>query len=135
MTTTDDLTRPARDEACVFCAIIEGRAPGVLRREWDDTLALVPLNPVAPGHTLIIPKTHVANYAEDPDITATVMRRAAEYAPTGASNLITSMGRAATQSVWHLHVHVIPRIWGDGLALPWDSAHAAPAADDEGGQE
>lgn len=135
MTTTDDLTRQARDEDCVFCAIIEGRAPGVLRREWDDALALVPLNPVAPGHTLIVPKTHVANYAEDPDITAAVMRHAAEYAPAGASNLITSMGRAATQSVWHLHVHVIPRIWGDGLALPWDSAHAAPAADDEGGQE
>jgi histidine triad (HIT) family protein len=127
------LARRARDEACVFCAIVEGRAPRVLRREWDDALALVPLNPVTPGHTLIIPKAHVANYAEDPDVTSAVMRRAAEYAPAGASNLITSLGPAATQTVQHLHVHVVPRKTGDGLPLPWDRDAALAAVADHDG--
>jgi histidine triad (HIT) family protein len=125
--------RETAARACPFCEIVAGRAPGVLRREWDDALALVPLNPVTPGHTLIIPKAHVANYAEDPDVTSAVMRRAVEYAPAGASNLITSLGPAATQTVQHLHVHVVPRKTGDGLPLPWDrDAVLAAVADHDG---
>lgn len=129
---TDLSPRETAARACPFCEIIAGRAPGVLRREWDDAVALIPLNPVTPGHTLIIPREHVANYAEDPDVTAAVMRRAAEYAPAEASNLITSLGPAATQTVQHLHVHVVPRSDGDGLPLPWDrtAVLAAVAAHD-----
>jgi histidine triad (HIT) family protein len=103
---------------CVFCRIVRGEFPAEVVREWDDCLAFVPLNPVTPGHVLVIPKRHAADFAEDPELTAAVMRRAAELA-SPPCNLITSAGAEATQTVFHLHVHVIPRRGGDGLALPW----------------
>ncbi|HEY3477867.1 MAG TPA: HIT domain-containing protein, partial [Streptomyces sp.] len=70
--------------------------------------------------TLVVPRVHVADAGVDPDVTAAVMRRAAELAGVVESaNIITSVGAAATQTVFHLHVHVVPRRVGDGLALPW----------------
>lgn len=105
---------------CVFCDIIHGKAPAVVVREWDDALAIVPLRPVVNGHTLVIPKRHVADAAADPDISAAAMRRAAEVVPSPA-NIITSLGAEATQSVFHLHLHLVPRAENDGLALPWYS--------------
>lgn len=107
---------------CPFCEIVAGRAPATVVREWDDALAIVPLNPVVDGHTLIIPREHVTDYGDDPDVSAATMRRAAQLADDyGPSNLITSRGRVATQSVFHLHLHLVPRAKDDGLALPWYS--------------
>jgi histidine triad (HIT) family protein len=107
-----------RDDDCVFCQIVAGEAPATVIREWPDAIAIVPLRPVAPGHVLVIPRTHVADATVDPDVTAVTMRRAAELA-VPPCNLITSAGRPATQTVFHLHIHVVPRRVGDGLALPW----------------
>lgn len=112
---------------CVFCQIADGRAPATIVREWPDAIAIIPLNPVVEGHVLVIPRAHVADATLAPDITAATMRRAAEIAPY-PSNIITSAGPAATQSVRHLHLHVIPRDWDDGLALPWDDGHRTPEA-------
>ncbi|MEU0589924.1 HIT family protein [Streptomyces ardesiacus] len=112
------------EQPCPFCEIVAGRAPAQIVREWPDTLALVPLRPVVDGHVLVIPKVHVTDFVVDPVVSAATMRRAAELAgdyPAGSMNLITSRGRAATQSVWHLHLHLVPRTEGDGLALPWYS--------------
>lgn len=107
---------------CVFCEIVAGRAPAKIVRYWDDALAIVPRGGVTPGHLLVIPKQHVADFGEDPEVSAATMRRAAELAAGDQPmNLITSRGRAATQSVWHLHLHLVPRAEGDGLALPWYS--------------
>jgi histidine triad (HIT) family protein len=93
---------------CVFCAIAAGQTPAVIVREWPDTLAVRPR-------------------------TAAVMRRAAELmAEHPAANLITSKGAAATQTVYHLHVHVVPRQGGDGLPLPWTPQHTARAAAQNG---
>jgi histidine triad (HIT) family protein len=105
---------------CIFCAIVGGDAPAAVVREWDDALAIVPLGPVVDGHLLVIPKRHVADASADPDVTAATMRRAAEIVPWPA-NIITSLGEAATQSVFHLHIHIVPRTADDGLALPWYS--------------
>lgn len=105
---------------CVFCDIAAGRAPATVVREWDDALAIVPRGPVVAGHVLVIPKRHVPDAASDPDTSAAVMRRAAEIVPWPA-NIITSLGAEATQSVFHLHLHIIPRAEDDGLALPWYS--------------
>lgn len=105
---------------CVFCEIVAGRAPATVVRRWSDALAIVPLGPVTPGHVLIIPTEHVTDATTDPEVTAATYRRAAEYAQPPC-NLITNAGRVATQSVFHLHVHVIPRAHRDGLALPWHS--------------
>ncbi|MET4921133.1 HIT domain-containing protein [Streptomyces sp. PSRA5] len=109
-------------EPCVFCDINTGLAPATFVHEWYDAIAILPLNPVIAGHTLVIPKRHVADFVEDPDVSAATSRRAAQLAADmGPCNLITSRGREATQSVFHLHMHIVPRSDGDGLALPWYS--------------
>ncbi|MFD5556192.1 HIT family protein [Streptomyces sp. NPDC127068] len=105
---------------CPFCAIVAGRAPARIVRRWPDSLAIVPLSAVTAGHTLVIPKTHVADIGVDPLVAADTMRRAAELAAEfGACNIITSRGELATQSIFHLHLHVLPRRHEDGLLLPW----------------
>jgi histidine triad (HIT) family protein len=91
---------------------------------WDEAIAFVPLNPVTPGHLLVIPKRHVADVTENPTVSAAVMCAAAELA-TPPCNIITSAGREATQTVFHLHLHVVPRRAGDGLALPWTDRQTA----------
>jgi len=105
---------------CVFCAIVAGEGPAVVVREWDDVIAIRPLRPVTSGHVLVIPHAHVADLGDDPSVSARAMTCAAELAATlPAANVITSKGSAATQTVFHLHVHVVPRCEGDGLPLPW----------------
>lgn len=121
MTSTGQPATPDLD--CPFCQIVAGRAPATVVHEWPETLALVPLKPVVDGHTLVIPKRHVADFASDPEVSAQTMQRAAElmhWTPR-PMNLITSRGREATQSVFHLHLHLVPRATNDGLALPWYS--------------
>jgi histidine triad (HIT) family protein len=110
-----------RDSPCVFCAIVEERAPAEIVRRWTDTIAIVPLNPVTPGHVLVIPHAHVKDAASAPVVAGLTMQRAAELAGWryGSANIITSIGAEATQTVMHLHLHVVPRAAGDGLALPW----------------
>jgi histidine triad (HIT) family protein len=105
---------------CVFCAIITGQAPALFVRQWPETIAIRPLRPVTPGHVLVIPRQHVADVGTDPTVSARTMAAAAELAATeAAANVITSMGAAATQTVYHLHIHVVPRVDGDHLTLPW----------------
>lgn len=124
------------DQPCVFCGIIAGTEPADIRDVWSDAVAFRPLNPVTLGHTLIVPRTHVPDAISDPEVTGVVMRRAAQYADGGtACNILTSVGAAATQSVFHLHVHVIPRVSGDGLMVPWGTTgdphapHRCPGMD------
>ncbi|MFC7330842.1 HIT family protein [Marinactinospora rubrisoli] len=105
--------------SCPFCAIVAGVAPATVIREWGDAIAIVPLNPVTPGHWLVIPRAHVRTAAESPAVYGAVSARAAELVSHTDANLITSIGSAATQTVDHLHVHIVPRTAGDGLALPW----------------
>lgn len=110
-------------EKCVFCGIIAGTAPATIVKRWDDAIAFTPLNPVTLGHVLVVPLEHVPNFTTNPDVTMRTMARAAmlarEMEPAGDWNLITSKGRHATQSVFHLHVHLVPRKMGDQLILPW----------------
>ncbi|WP_078890892.1 HIT family protein [Streptomyces sp. NRRL B-1381] len=106
--------------ACVFCRIVAGHAPADVVREWGDVIAIRPLNPVTPGHVLVIPHTHVADVGELPGVSARTMACAAELAAgLPAVNVITSKGAAATQTVAHLHLHIVPRTAGDALPLPW----------------
>jgi histidine triad (HIT) family protein len=108
-------------ESCVFCRIVAGVEPARIVARWPEAIAIVPLNPVVDGHRLVIPHAHVADAFDDPWVTGMVAARAAEFAAAHEvdCNLITSVGRAATQTVYHLHWHVVPRSEGDGLALPW----------------
>ena len=108
---------------CVFCRIADGRAPATIVRDLPEALAIVPLNPVVDGHLLVLPRVHAVDFTDSPLVTARTMRAAAQIAADigGPMNLITSKGREATQSVFHLHVHLVPRAKDDGLALPWYS--------------
>jgi histidine triad (HIT) family protein len=123
-------------EACAFCAIAAGSAPATVFREWPDALAIRPRRGgVNDSHVLVIPRVHVADAGEDPTVTAAVMARAAELmAERPAANLITSKGKDATQSVMHLHVHVVTRTKGDGLPLPWTPQQEAERAAKEQGR-
>lgn len=117
--------------ACIFCQIIAGESPANVVRRWPDTIAIIPLGQVTPGHLLVIPAEHVDDFVASPAVTGLVMKRAAELAKSldiYPANLITSAGREATQSVFHLHVHIVPRAAGDGLALPWYSGKSSKKA-------
>lgn len=117
-------------ELCPFCEINTGRAPATFVHEWSNAIAIVPLNPVVDGHTLVIPKTHVTDFADNPDVTGATARRAAQLCrdlDLVHANLITSRGVQATQSVMHLHLHLVPRAKNDGLALPWNDGRTRKA--------
>src|ERR1043166_9486857 len=107
---------------CVFCAIAAGEAPAVIIREWDDTIAILPSEDAegrrgcTDGHILVIPRTHVRDFTENPDVSAATARRVAQLARElgGQWNEITSAGPDATQTVFHQHRHLIPRHPRDG---------------------
>jgi histidine triad (HIT) family protein len=107
------------DGNCPFCKRI-----ALHEYDWAYGGAVVfePLNPVTPDHYLAVQLTHVEHALASPLMTGEVMRAASVFAVEiglKSCNLITSVGTAATQSVQHLHIHVVPRRAGDGLMLPW----------------
>lgn len=123
------MTTPDHQRDCVFCAIVAGTSPATVVQGWPDALAIRPRGGVNDGHVLVLPRVHVPDASADPEVTAAVMRRAAELmAGHDAANIITSKGSVATQTVFHLHVHVVPRAAGDGLPLPWTPQQIAREA-------
>jgi histidine triad (HIT) family protein len=113
---------------------VGGEAPARIVHEDDETLAFLPLEPATDGHTLVIPKQHVETFLDaEPGLLARVTTTAAALArvindvvrPDGA-NLITSAGRAATQSVFHLHVHIVPRWDDDVMGDMWPARKPVP---------
>lgn len=104
---------------CPFCLRI---AAGEFDPLTADSYVVTfePLNPVANGHVLVVSRSHITDAAADPLTAGFAMQKAATLARHMVSaNIITSIGAAATQTVNHFHVHVVPRSEGDGLALPW----------------
>lgn len=111
----------ARDAHCVFCKRI---AAGEYDYADARCVAFRPLNPVTPGHFLVVPRRHVAHALESPLLAGKALEYAGYLANAmdlPSANFITSAGAPATQTVFHLHVHVVPRREADGLALPWTS--------------
>jgi histidine triad (HIT) family protein len=111
---------------CPFCQIIRGRekAKGVTLPARHSLVAMFsPLSPVADGHALFVSRTHIEDAAHDPELAGAVFQAAADFAAHSGRpfNLITSAGEAASQTVYHFHVHYIPRAVDDGLMLPWSS--------------
>ena len=115
---------------CIFCAIAAGRAPAIVVHEDEHTMAFMDINPATSGHVLVIPRTHACDLldvsGEDLEHvmrTVQFVARAVDRAlqPDGL-NLIQANRIAAFQSVYHFHVHVIPRWFGDGIAPPWRHA-------------
>lgn len=112
---------------CLFCKIVAGDLPATVVAEDERTVAFMDINPATRGHLLVVPRAHSADLHDaDPEDVAAVhvaaKRMADEVKATfGADgvNVLQSNGRAAWQTVFHLHVHVIPRYAGDPLRLPW----------------
>lgn len=103
--------------SCVFCGIVAGTSPATIIRSWPDAIAIVPLAPVTPGHTLVIPRIHVADATTDPEVTALTARRSAEIARPGWHYAL-NIGREAGQTVFHLHGHLLRCLGGD-RCMPW----------------
>lgn len=113
------------DESCPFCQRI--RVNDVHATPDPRVIRFAPLSPVTPGHLLFVPRKHVPSAAADPWLAGVTFQAAAAYAAArpGDYNLITSAGPAATQTIMHLHVHLVPRTMNDGLPLPWTPQQAA----------
>jgi histidine triad (HIT) family protein len=111
--------------SCVFCAIAAGEAPAIRIHEDDNYLAILDIRPFTRGHTLVIPKQHTVDLTDTPSETLADMvaighriaraARATELAD--ATNIGINDGRAAFQSVFHIHLHVLPRRNGDKLSV------------------
>ena len=117
----------SRDPDCVFCKIVSGEIPSFTLFEDDATLAFMDINPANEGHALVIPKEHASDLHEVSDealarTVVTAKRVAGAIARTlnpAGLNLVQCNGPAAGQSVMHLHVHVLPRVADDRLAMNW----------------
>ena len=122
------------DPDCIFCKILAGELPATIVDEDERTIAFMDIAPATRGHALVIPRTHVADLLTieraDLDAVALAAQRLATTVKRrlGADgvNLVNSCGAAAWQTVFHFHVHVIPRYEGDPLRLPWTPAPGDP---------
>jgi histidine triad (HIT) family protein len=111
---------------CIFCAIAKGEGPATIVAENDRTVAFMDIMPATRGHLLVIPRAHSVDLLSvDPDDLAATVQAAKAMAQRvkdrlGADgvNLLNSCGSAAWQTVFHFHVHVIPRYEDDPLQLP-----------------
>ena len=112
--------------SCVFCEIAAGEAEASILHEDDRVYAVMDIQPVTPGHLMVIPKRHAAYLAdledEDSDAMLRVARRAAVALRASGLrcegvNLFLADGEAAGQDVFHVHLHVLPRFEGDGFGL------------------
>lgn len=122
------------DTECIFCKIVAGELPAEKIHEDDKTVAFMDLNPGTRGHALVIPKNHAKDLLEiDPDELAAVVRsaqtvagRAKERLEADGINLLNCCGSEAWQTVFHFHIHVVPRYADDPLQLPWIPAPGDP---------
>lgn len=128
---------PWFDPECVFCKIVEsghdheGITPAWFERSLFG-VAFEPRDPLVVGHRLFVPTHHVPSADIDPTATVAATKMAFRYmrdlADQGVdSNLLINSGPAAGQTVFHLHVHVLPRrVGADGVVMPWDHTQGCP---------
>jgi histidine triad (HIT) family protein len=118
---------PVRDDNCIFCAIVAGEGPAEIIDSDEHTVTLMDINPATKGHALVIPRDHTEDLMsiseEDLCHTAVAAQRIAKRMETTLQpdgfNLINACRAAAWQTVFHFHIHVVPRYEDDPLELPW----------------
>ena len=116
-----------RDDNCIFCKIANGEIPSKTLYEEEDFRVILDLGPATKGHALILPKNHFKNIYELPEeAAANVMKLAKKMAETMTEklscdgfNLVQNNGEAAGQTVFHFHMHLIPRYENDGQQIGW----------------
>jgi histidine triad (HIT) family protein len=122
------------DPDCIFCKILAGELPATIVDEDERTIAFMDINPATRGHALVIPRAHSTDLLSvDPgDLAAVALAsqrlaaRMHERLAADGVNLVNSCGAIAWQTVFHFHVHVIPRYTDDPLRLPWVPAPGDP---------
>lgn len=116
-----------KDDNCIFCKLANGEIPTVTLYEDDDFRVILDAGPAAKGHALILPKEHYANlYELDDEVAAKVLPLAkkmitklTDILGCDGYNLVQNNGEAAGQTVFHFHLHMIPRYKDDGVGLTW----------------
>jgi histidine triad (HIT) family protein len=115
------------DPDCLFCKIVAGEIPATVVASDERTVSFMDINPATRGHALIVPRNHSKDLHEvgEEDLAAVARAgqrlagRARDALGADGINLLNSCGRAAWQTVFHFHIHVIPRYDDDPLRLPW----------------
>ncbi|WBQ01868.1 HIT family protein [Kribbella sp. CA-293567] len=123
-------------ENCLFCGIVAGTIPSQQVAENERAIAFMDINPATRGHLLVVPRAHSTDLRETTaeDLTATTLlaqslvSRVIDRLDADGANLLSCIGADAWQSVFHTHLHVVPRYKDDPLQLPW---HPAPGDFDE----
>ena len=112
---------------CLFCGIVAGDVPAQIVDSDEHTVAFMDINPATRGHALVVPRKHSTDLMDvpDEDLTRTMLaarrlaRRIEETLQPDGFNILNACRPAAWQSVFHYHLHVIPRYEDDPLKLPW----------------
>lgn len=115
------------DPDCIFCKIVARELPATIIDEDERTISFMDIAPATRGHALVIPRTHTSDLrsVDAQDLQAVAMTsqrlgsRMIERLGADGVNLLNSSGASAWQTVFHFHVHVIPRYLDDPLQLPW----------------
>jgi histidine triad (HIT) family protein len=115
------------DPDCLFCKIVAGEIPSTRIDEDERTIAFMDINPGTRGHALVVPRNHARDLHDiDAQDLAAVTRAGQRLAArqrdvlcADGVNLLNACGAAAWQTVFHFHLHVVPRYADDGLTLPW----------------
>jgi len=116
-----------RDDNCIFCKIANGDIPSATLYEDDSLRVILDLGPASKGHALILPKDHYANLFEMPEdllskvigTAKTVGGKLYEGLHADGFNVVQNNGEAAGQTVFHFHMHLIPRYEGDSVNVGW----------------
>jgi histidine triad (HIT) family protein len=124
------------DPNCEFCRIVHRREGARIVCETDTAVAFFPLKPAALGHTLVVPKEHVSDILNIEGalagqlmaMTVRVARAISDALHPDGMNLISSVGEAASQTVFHLHLHLVPRWKGDHIPSIWPPPEPWPEA-------
>jgi len=132
-----------REQDCIFCKIVAGELPARIVDEDELTIAFMDIAPATRGHALVIPRNHAADLLDvgPEDLAGTAIAaarlaaRAKERLGADGVNLLNACGSAAWQTVFHFHIHVIPRYEDDPLRLPWVPAVGDPAEIQAAAQE
>lgn len=114
-------------ENCIFCKIANGEIPAATLYEDEDFRVILDLGPASKGHALILPKTHAANIYELPDelagkamiLAKKMASKLTEALKCDGFNIVQNNGETAGQTVFHFHMHLIPRYQGDHVGLTW----------------
>lgn len=128
-----------RDDNCIFCKIANGEVPSATIYEDEDFRAILDLGPASKGHALLLPKEHYADLFALPDETAEkvlpvakkIVSRMKDVLGCDGYNLVQNNGECAGQTVFHFHMHMIPRYKDDKVGLGWKMGELSDADRDE----